>query len=204
MNNKPNQVPVTVNTATTASGAYPAVYQNQQKQHALSNTQSECSVVARESNMGNRRLVRKDQGPAPLNWPVSCPLTATATDGRMHRNTSSIHPSSMGVGPTGFGSANSKNLEVFVGNVPHYATDSILKVRIYWFFSIEFSDCSVNVQEFFQQKFGHVVRVIVSGDEKRPELPHFAFVHFDCPEAAENAVTTKVTCLFVYWLANLD
>jgi hypothetical protein len=96
VNKEPSQVPVTVNTATLSSGAYRAVSQIQQKQPALSNTQSGCPLDASKS------------GNAPTGF---CSTNSRNFKGKTIPN--------------------DENFEVFVGNVPHYATDFVLKVRIY-------------------------------------------------------------------------
>jgi hypothetical protein len=137
-----------VNTATPPSGAYPAVPQNQQQQHALSNPQVPRRFRT-EKNNGDSHYVRTQTTLDLKKFERFAGTNNTATPPGAYRaapqNQQNQHAlsspqfgcpvvareSSNGNGSTGFCSANSaKNYQVFVGNVPHHATDDILKVTI--------------------------------------------------------------------------
>jgi RNA recognition motif-containing protein len=97
------------------------------------------------------------------------------------------------------------NLQVFVGNIPHSATEEMLKVRNDtprdW---LTFSNRDNYSQELFQQ-FGNVVDVRIQGKGIRLQngggrapAPYYGFVVFDAPEAAEAALAKKVTVVLLF------
>ena len=72
------------------------------------------------------------------------------------------------------------NVQVFVGNIPHSATED-------------------NLRDLFQQ-FGTVVDVRIQGSGLRIQnggrAPYYGFIVFDAPEAAEAALNKKVISFF--------
>jgi len=182
-NNEPSPAPAAVNGTTSApaplSGdAYPPAGQTQRN----SNTFPRTGRPPPSSGMGNGRMGSNAMGPNSYN------RDRDQDRGEKERAPSRDSTEEIGEWRHQNGDGNRErdrefrryddNLQVFVGNIPHSATEEMLK-------------------ELFQQ-FGNVVDVRIQGKGIRLQngggrapAPYYGFVVFDAPEAAEAALAKK-------------